>query len=212
VSIFQPDQRDDQLPSQLTLMATKNPLDFIPTEPGEQLLYSRANTTFHRAFEYCLAASERAVYFYLWGLRLRPRWVRVPITDIVKIVVVPYSGGRAPVLVMAGALLSGVVGAHVLNTEWWSALAFGTFIVYLGYLAMKSLLDRTQMLIIKQNGKFIYRSPADTYSAEKQFDRKFVLELSVVLEQMGVTVENLGVASPNTPTQSATQPPTRTSQ
>src|SRR5580692_2930661 len=43
-------------------MATKNPLDFIPTEPGEKLLYSRANTTFHRSFEYCLAASERAVY------------------------------------------------------------------------------------------------------------------------------------------------------
>jgi hypothetical protein len=171
-------------------MPTKNPLDFIPTEPGENLLYTRANTTFHRSFAYCLAASERAVYFYVWGLRLRPRWVRVPIADIVKVVVAPYSGGRAPVFVMAGALLSGVVGAHILNTQWWSALAFGTFIVYLGYLAVKSLLDRTQMLIIEQKGKFIYRSPPDTYSAEKQYDRKFLLELSAVLEQIGVTVEN----------------------
>jgi hypothetical protein len=146
----------------------------------------------------------------IWGLRLRPRWVRVPITDIVKVVVAPYSGGRVPVFVMAGALLSSVVGAHILNTE--SALAFGTFIVYLGYLALTSLLDRTQMLIVKQNSNFIYRSPADTYAAEKQYDRKFVLELSAVLEQIGVTVENLGVASPNTPTQSATQPPIRSSQ
>jgi hypothetical protein len=184
-------------------MATKNPLDFIPTEPGEKLLYSRANKTFHRSFEYCLAASERAVYFYLWRLRFRPRWVRVPIKDIVKVVVAPYSGGRLPVFVMAAALFTGVVGAHVLNTQWWSALAFGTFIVYLGYLSMKSLLDRTQMLIIKQNGRFIYRTPSDTYAAEKQYDRKFVLELSAVIEQMGVTVENLGVASPNTPSQSA---------
>jgi hypothetical protein len=186
-------------------MASKNPLDSIPTEPGEQLLYTRANTTFHRSFEYCLAASERAVYFYLWGLRLRRRWVRVPITDIVKVVVAPYSGGRAPVFVMAAALFGGVVGAHLLNTQWWSALAFGTFIVYLGYLSMKSLLDRTQMLIIKKKGKFIYRTPADTYAAEKQYDRKFVLELSTVLEKMGVAVANLGVVSPSTPTKSATQ-------
>jgi hypothetical protein len=162
-------------------MATKKPLDFIPTEHGEKLVYSRANTTFHRSYEYCLAASERAVYFYIWGLRLRPHWVRVPITDIVKVVIAPYSGGRAPVLVMAGALFVSVVGAHVLNTKWWSALAFGTFIVYLGYLSMKSLLDRTQMLIVKQQGKFIYRSPADTYTAEKHYDRKFVLELSIEL-------------------------------
>lgn len=192
-------------------MTAKNPLDFIPTEPGEQLLYTRANTTFHRVFDYCLATSERAVYFYVWGRRIRPHWVRVPITDIVKVVITPYSGGRAPVLVMAGTLLTGVVGAHVLNTEWWTELAFGTFIVYLGYLSMRSLLERTQMLIVKQRGKFVYRSPPDTYAAEKQFDRKFVLELSTVLEQIGVTVENLGVASPNTATQSATQPPTRTS-
>jgi len=81
-------------------MAIRNPLDFIPTEAGEHLLYTRANTTFHRSFEYCLAASERAVYFYVWGLRLRPRWVRVPLTDIVKVVVANYSGGRAPVFVM----------------------------------------------------------------------------------------------------------------
>jgi hypothetical protein len=183
----------------------------IPTEPGEQLLYIRANTTFHRSFEYCLATSERAVYFYVWGLRLRPHWERVPITDIVKVVITPYSGGRAPVLVMAGALLTGVVGAHGLNTEWWTALAFGSFIVYLGYLSMRSLLERTQMLIVRQGGKFVYRSPPDIYAAEKQFDRKFVLELSTVLEQLGVTVENLGIASPNTPTQAAAQPPTRTS-
>jgi hypothetical protein len=190
-------------------MATRNPLDFIPTEPEEQLLYTRANITFHRSFEYCLAASERAVYFYVWGLRLRPRWVRVPLTDIVKVVIANYSGGRAPVFVMAGALLGGVVGAHVLNTQWWSALALGTFIIYLGYISMKSLFDRTQMLILKRNGKFIYRSPPDTYAAEKQYDRKFVLELSMVLEQIGVTVENLDVVSPNTSSQSIRQPPTR---
>jgi hypothetical protein len=194
-------------------MATKNPLDFVPTEPGEKLLYSPANTTVHRLFEYCLAASDRAVYFYVWGLRFQPRWVRVPITDIVKVVITPCSGGRAPVFVMAGALLGAVVGAHLLNTEWWSALAFGTFIVYLGYLSMKSLLDRTQILIVKQHGRFIYiyRSPPDTYAAEKHYDRKFLLELSAVLEEMGVTVVNLGVGSSNTPTHSATQPPTRTS-
>jgi hypothetical protein len=191
-------------------MAIKNPFDFIPTEPGEQLLYTRANTTFHRSFKYCLAASERAVYFYVWSLRLRPHWVRMPIMDIVKVVIAPYSGGRAPVFVMAGALLGAVVGAHVLNTQWWSALAFGTFIVYLGYICMKSLLDRTQMLILRQKSKFIYRTPADTYAAEKQYDRKVVLELSSVLEQIGVKVENLGVASPSTPTQSISQPPTRT--
>ena len=190
-------------------MAIRNPLDFIPTEAGEHLLYTRANTTFHRSFEYCLAASERAVYFYVWGLRLRPRWVRVPLTDIVKVVIANYSGGRAPVFVMAGALLGGVVGAHVLNTQWWSALALGTFIIYLGYISMKSLFDRTQMLILRRNGKFIYRSPPDTYAAEKQYDRKFVLELSTVLEQIGVTVENLGVVSPNTSSQSVTRPPTR---
>jgi hypothetical protein len=192
-------------------MVSKNPLDFIPIEPGEKLLYRRANTTFHRSFEYCLAASERAVYFYLWGLRFRPRWVRVPIKDIVKVVIAPYSGGRLPVFVMAAALFTGVVGAHVLNTQWWSALAFGTFIVYLGYLSMKSLLDRTQMLIIKQKGKFIYRSPPDTYAAEKHYDRKFILELSAVLEQIGITVENHGVVWPITPSQSVTQPPPRTS-
>jgi hypothetical protein len=188
-----------------------NPLDFIPTEPGEKLLYSLANNTFHRSFEYCLAASDHAVYFYIWGLRLRPHWVRLPITDIVQVVIAPYSGGRAPVFVMVVALLIGVVGAHVLNTEWWSALAFGTFIVYLGYLSMKSLLDRTQMLIVQQKGKFIYRSPPDTYAAEKQYDRKFVLELSAVLEEMGIRVENLGVVSPITPTNSAAQARTRTS-
>ena len=109
-------------------MATNNPLDFIPTETGETLLHSRANATFHRSFEYCLVASESAVYFYLWGLRLRPRWVRVPITEIVKVAITPYSAGRAPVLVMAAALYIGVVGAHLLNTQWWSALAFGAYL------------------------------------------------------------------------------------
>ena len=178
-------------------MATKNPLDFIPTDIGEKLLYSRANATFHRAFEYCMAASERAIYFYVWGLRLRPRWERVPITDIVKVVITPYSGGRAPVFVMSAALFGGVVGAHVLNTRWWSALAFGTFIVYLGYLSMKSLLNRTQVLIMKLQGIFIYRSPPDAYAAEKQFDRKFILELCSVLEQVGVNVENHCISSPN---------------
>jgi hypothetical protein len=71
---------------------------------------------------------------------------------------------------------------------------------------MKSLLDRTQMLIITQTGKFIYRTPADSYVAEKQYDRKFVLELSTVLGQLGVSIANLGVALPSTPAKSATQP------
>jgi hypothetical protein len=190
-------------------MDGKDPFDFVPTEPAEELLYRRENPTFHRSFAYCLAASNRAAYFYVRGLRLRARWVRVPIMDITRVSVTPYSRGSAVVLIAAAALFSGVVGAHVLNGQWWPALTFGALILYFTFISLQSLRDRTEISIIKRNGIFRFRSPEDHYSAEKQYDRKFVLELTSVLEQIGINVEYRGLAPPSATALPSSRPMTR---
>jgi len=182
-------------------MDRKNPFDFVPIKPGEQLLFRRENTTFHRSFAYCLAASNQAAYFYVRGLGLRARWVRVPIAEIVKVTVAPYSRGSVLVVVGSAALLCAVVGAHVLDDRLWVALMFGALILYFSCISLMSLRNRPEMSINKKNGTFTFRSPEDHYSAEKQYDRRFILELSSVLEQIGINVEYRGLVPPTTPMQ-----------
>jgi|SRR5271166_262983 len=190
-------------------MGNKDPFDFVPTESGEELLYRRENATFHRSFAYCLAASDHAAYFYVRGLRLQARWVRVPIVEIVEVIVAPFSRGSTLVAILSAALLGAVVGANVLDGHLWVALMYGALILYFSYISLKSLRDRTEMSIIKKNGTFTFRSLEDHYSAEKQYDRKFVLELTSVLEQIRINVEYRSLVPPTTPTQTASQPVTR---
>jgi hypothetical protein len=186
-------------------MGRKDPFEFVPTESGEELLYRRENTTFHRSFAYCLAASNHAAYFYVRWLRLHARWVRVPIVEIAKVVVAPYSRGSTLVVIGSAALLGAVVGIQLLDRHWWVALMLGALILYFSYISLKSLRDRTEISIIKKNGTFTFRSPEDHHSAEKQYDRKFALELVSVLEQIGINVEYRDLAPLATPTQPASR-------
>src|SRR5207253_9060210 len=139
-------------------ISAKSPLDAVPTESVEKLLYTRAKATFHRSFEYCLAASDRALYFYVWGLRLRPRWVRIPLGEIERVVIAPYSGGRSRTIALVVILFGVVVGAHVLNQAWWVALLFGSLILYWGYVSIKSLRGRTEIIVKRGKTSFVFRS------------------------------------------------------
>ena len=178
-------------------MTAKSPIESVPLETGEVLSFTREGVTFHRSFDYSLAASDRAVYFYVWGLRLRPRWVRIPLQDIESVVIAPFFGGRTRAVCVVVVMFVVVVGAHLLNHAWWVAFVFAAFITYLGYLSIKSLPGRTEMIVKKRSGWFAFRSPEDTYAEEKKYDRKFVLELGEVLQGRGIIIDNrCAVAQP----------------
>ena len=128
-------------------------------------------------------------------MRLRPRWVRIPLGEIERVVIAPYSGGRSRTIALVVILFGVVVGAHVLNQAWWVALLFGSLILYWGYVSIKSLRGRTEIIVKRGKTSFVFRSPEDPYADEKQHDRKFLLELGSVLQQIGVEVENRGAMS-----------------
>lgn len=170
-------------------MTKQSPLESVPLQAGETLSYARDNTTFHRSFDYCLAVSDRAVYFYVCRFPHLPRWVRISFEDIKEVEISSYSGGPARVTALFLVFFGIVAGTHVMQSPWWVAVVFGLLITYWGYQSMKGLRDRTQIVIERNTGMFVFRTPVDAYYDEKNYDRNFLLQLGETLQQGGVKVE-----------------------
>ena len=166
-----------------------------PLDPGETLEWQRAQGTFHRGYDMGFAVSNRAAYLYIRRRSLRPRWIRLPLVDLLSVEVGQPSGWQAT----SGAWIFLLFGAA---PAWFALGAFpleGLRDVLAGSVALamvawmlssfiRAAKGRTRLVVNHARGRLGYTSYADTHSAEKVYDRKLMLEFAGKLASKGVAV------------------------
>lgn len=188
-------------------MDAEHPFTRIPLEDGEQLLFKTWNPTFHRSFDFAIAASDRALYIRRYR-PFMPAWKRFDISKMKGLTLKPApSRPYIPIgltvsfaaLIVAGN--ASTVAKCCRSTSLLAAVGvlFAAFFVWVAYTSVKSIQGRTDLLVELENRSVSVRTPVDAYTDEKEFDRKMMREALAVIQQRGVPVSDKCPAPNSTP-------------
>lgn len=166
-----------------------------PLQPGETLEWERAQGTFHRGYDMGFAVSNRAAYLYIRRWSLRPRWIRLPLADLLSVEVGQPTWWQATsgawVFLLFGAApawfalcvfplegLRGVLtGSAALAMVAWMLSSF-----------IRAAKGRTRLVVNHARGRLGYTSYADTHADEKVYDRELIVEFARKLAGKGVAL------------------------
>ncbi len=169
--------------------------DRLQTADAEQLLFKKANPTFHRFSDLSVAVSEWALHWETRRLFGGTRRLSFALPDIQEIVIRPVLlrppwvrsvactiWAIFPGLQLIGYLQEGRKGPAALM-----ALVLIAF-CRMGWYLVQAVKDRTEIEIVLSRRSVILETPEDDYADEKIFDRKVLRELGDYLRTRGIRV------------------------
>ncbi len=171
-------------------MLSQPPFDKLPIETGETVLWAETQSTFHRSVDLSGAISDRALYLYRRPSFKRGRWLRFPLDTIKQATISPFSGDIWKALLLAPVFASIAIGNYLHDRHPWIALVPGVFGIFVVFITLKSLTDRTLLVLDWTEGQFRFISPADDKKNEKRHDRRFLRMMIAELRSRGIAVDD----------------------
>ena len=179
-------------------MREEHPFDGMPLEDGEILLLKKWNPTFHRLFDFALAMSDRALYVRRSRFLMPAVWERLEVPSICGVTLRAVSFRLwvlvAPTIALAALVIAPYIwlmmSVPVSRFPFLLTLLplLVVFFIWAGFESVKTKKGRTELVIRQTDRTVSFRTPEDTSSGEKAFDRKMLREVLSVLEQHGVPV------------------------
>ena len=166
-----------------------------PVQAGETIEWQRAQGTFHRGYDMGFAVSNRAAYLYIRRWSPRPRWIRLPLADLLSVEVGQptwwQATGGAWIFLLFGIAPAWLALGHFPLEGLRGVLTGSTALAIVAWMLssfIRAAKGRTRLVVNHARGRLGYTSYADTHADEKVYDRELIVEFAQKLAAKGVAL------------------------